>query len=322
MKPRARSASAHPIRPLRSALLLAGLYVLLCSLYILVSSAWAAQLAGSVLELHHFEQWKGLVFVASTGSLFFLLARSMLERTARQSRQLQRQETLLEEVDGAAIAGTFSAAIAQDIDSALGVARAGLEGVALEGLEARERASSLLWRALEDLGRISERMARLGEHHDRAVLALDDLSEIVRESVHFGQRHESLLRCRIEVDAPPTMPAEVDRGQIQRALLHLLLNAAEATEHKGRIRVMLRRDVSEFRRAVIEVHDDGRGIPEEEREAIFSVFHGSQEDKAGIGLFAVRSAAEAHDGEAIVTDSELGGACFRMRFRITSKRSD
>ena len=150
---------------------------------------------------------------------------------------------------------------------------------------------------------------------------LDDLAEIVRETTAFARRHPKIGRCRVQVEVPPSMAAEVDRSLIQRALLNLLLNAADATEGRGRIRVELSRNVADYREAVIEVHDDGPGVEAERREEIFNAFHTTKEDGTGLGLFSVRNAAEAHEGEALVTDSDLGGACFRIRFRVNAGRA-
>lgn len=308
----------QPIRPLRTALVLSGVYLVLCSTYIVLSSAWAAHLAGSVFELQRVEQWKGLVFVATTGALFFALARYMLERIARQSRTLERQRALLEAAEGPALAGSFSAAIAHDINNVLGVAKAGLHGlIDSEDDERRDRALALLRRSIDDLARIARRMSRLGAHSDTPLHRVEDLAEIVRETVAFGRRHTKISRCHVEVEAPPALVAEVDRSLIQRAVLNLLLNAGEATEGRGRIRVELRRDVVDYRHAVIEVHDDGPGVDAAHREEIFSIFHSTKQDGTGLGLFSVRSAAEAHGGTVAVGDSErLGGACFRLRLRV------
>ncbi len=315
------SSPAQAIRPRRTALLLSGAYLALCSAYIVLSTAWAAHLAESVIELERFERWKGLVFVAVTGALFYALARLMLERIARQNRVLERQRALLEAAEGPALAGAFSAALAHDINNVLGIAKAGLDGLTRGADEAhRERASALLRRALEDLARIAQRMARLGDQSEGPRYSLDDLAEIVRETVAFGRRHPKVVGCRVELEVPPSMVAEIDRTLIQRALLNLLLNAAEATGGTGRIRVELRRDVADFRQAVIDVHDDGPGVVPERREEIFAVFHTTKSDGTGLGLFSVRSAAEAHEGEALVGDSDLGGARFRIRFRVSRKR--
>lgn len=309
--------SAAPIRPVRAALLLSGVYLALCSAYIVLSSAWAARVAGSVLELERFERWKGLLFVAVTAALFFALARTMLARIARQNRALERQRAVLAAVEGPALAGSFSAAIAHDINNVLSVAKAGLEGVVhAEDDEQRERGLAHLRRSIDDLVRIARRMSRLGARTDTPQYRLVDLAALVRETVTFGRRHPGIHRCRVDLDVAPTLVAEVDRGLIQRAVLNLLLNAAEATRGGGRIRVALHRDVADSRWAVIEVHDDGPGIEASRREEIFDAFHSTKEDGTGLGLFSVRSAAQAHGGAVGVSDSDLGGACFRLRLRL------
>jgi two-component system C4-dicarboxylate transport sensor histidine kinase DctB len=305
----------QPLHPLRTAIALSILYLLLCSIYIVLSSAEAARVAESVVELRRFEQWKGLAFVAATGALFFALSWFSLERLARQGEVLARKRALLEAAEGPALVGSFSAAIAHDVNNALVVATGALAlRDRADDAEQRARADERLRKALDDIGRITKRMARLGVQRDAPTRMVCDLAETVRETVDFGRRHPKIAGCRIEVEVPANLSAEIDRTLIGRALLNMLLNAAEATGGAGHLRVGLHHDDSDPRLAVIEVHDDGTGVEPARRDQIFDVFHTTKQDGTGLGLFSVRSAASAHDGEASVTDSALGGACFRIRF--------
>ena len=90
---------------------------------------------------------------------------------------------------------------------------------------------------------------------------------------------------------------------------HLILNAADATHGRGRIDVSLRRRDEV---AVLEVQDNGPGVPAERRGAIFEAFYSSKPHGTGLGLLTVKVTAEEHGGTVEVLDSELGGACFRV----------
>lgn len=299
------------LRPLPVALLLGVSYVAFCSAYILLSSARAARLASSVVELERFEQWKGVAFVAITGLLFFAAAWLVLRRLAAQQEQLERQQAVLAAAEGPALAGAFSAAVAHDINNVLTIARGGFDALARPELppERRARAEGLIAQAFQDLADIARRMARLGATATEPHAEPLDLAQLVRDTVRFGRRHARIAGCHVGVETPASFPFRADRQLVQRALLNLLLNAAEATQGRGAIEVRL---LPEGDDATLEVHDDGPGVAPELRESIFVAFQTTKPHGTGLGLFSVRSAAEAHAGHVTLETSPLGGACFRV----------
>jgi hypothetical protein len=105
------SAAGGPlVHPLRLALLLAGGYVGLCSVYVVLSSRRAAALAESIGELQHYEQFKGLGFVALTGLVFFAFSWWVLHRLTRKELALLQQRDVLANAEGRVLSGTLAAA--------------------------------------------------------------------------------------------------------------------------------------------------------------------------------------------------------------------
>ncbi|WVT76040.1 HAMP domain-containing sensor histidine kinase (plasmid) [Sinorhizobium chiapasense] len=97
-----------------------------------------------------------------------------------------------------------------------------------------------------------------------------------------------------------------DAGAIGRAVTNLVRNAIE---HAGGL-ITIRVE----RGGVIEVTDEGPGIPERERERIFEPFHRLQprDHGAGLGLHLVSEIIGRHKGHICVVDEPSGGACFRI----------
>jgi len=60
------------------------------------------------------------------------------------------------------------------------------------------------------------------------------------------------------------------------------------------------------------IEDDGPGVPEDERDAVFDPGYSSGKDGTGFGLAIVQRLAEAHGWDLTLTDSESGGARFEF----------
>lgn len=100
-----------------------------------------------------------------------------------------------------------------------------------------------------------------------------------------------------------------DAAQLSGALLNLLLNAAEATEQGGNIRVTLSGGDPATHVAVA---DDGPGIPLELRERVLEPFFTTRHRGTGLGLAIVRRAIEAHGGQLQIECPDSGGTTVRF----------
>jgi signal transduction histidine kinase len=91
---------------------------------------------------------------------------------------------------------------------------------------------------------------------------------------------------------------EGDGAQLRSVFLNLFLNAADAMQAGGRLRVWTESGEAEARSAVIRVHvaDDGEGVPPELRERIFQPFYSTKPNGSGIGLPLALQTVEAHQG--------------------------
>lgn len=104
-----------------------------------------------------------------------------------------------------------------------------------------------------------------------------------------------------------------DRQHLERLIRNLTDNAARHAVRQ--VRLALREDDGHV---VLEVDDDGPGVPEEMREAVFERFtrlddaRDRQQGGTGLGLAIVSEIARAHGGSVSVTDAPLGGARFTV----------
>ena len=149
-----------------------------------------------------------------------------------------------------------------------------------------------------------------------------ELREIVGDAVAathglFAERHVGLTQSLL--DAPAGV--RVDRDRLIQVLINLLANAAKfVPEGSGRVQVEVRQQDGGF---LVRIEDNGPGVPEPYREAIFEKFRqvggsgGMLKDKpkgTGLGLAICRQIVEHFGGRIWAEDAALGGAavCFTL----------
>lgn len=114
-------------------------------------------------------------------------------------------------------------------------------------------------------------------------------------------------------DLPPTAPFAFDGSQIKAAVQNLLRNALEAVPGEGGVIHLNLREADGM--AVIEVGDNGPGVPVEERIRIFHLYYTTKASGTGVGLALVHRIADEHGGGIEVIDNEPQGALFRMTLK-------
>jgi signal transduction histidine kinase len=120
----------------------------------------------------------------------------------------------------------------------------------------------------------------------------------------------------VEVTVPEGAQAVLDRVQIGRVLVNLLVNAREALGATGRIgvRAISVTGADGSREAVIEVSDSGRGMSEEFiRTRLFKPFSTTKKGGLGVGLAQCRGIVEAHGGTIDARSRPGEGTMFTVR---------
>ncbi len=169
----------------------------------------------------------------------------------------------------------------------------------------------LLLLARADAGRIGART-----RSDLAEVAGNAAAEVAPT---IGERE-----LRVDNEHPLWVDGNPD--ELHRLVLNLLDNAARHTQPGSRIELRLR---AEGASAVVEVADNGPGVPAELREQIFERFvrGDGPADTAigggsGLGLAIVSAVARSHGGSAEAGESGLGGALFRVRLPLRSSKPE
>lgn len=165
------------------------------------------------------------------------------------------------------------------------------------------------------VGEFSE-FARLPEAH----LAPADLGVFVREAVDAPFRGDEALDddatpvvLSAEI-APGAIPVEIDGMLLKRCLDNLVRNASQALREErvpeGRVIVAAR---AAGEHALLEVRDNGPGIPEDAWERVFDPYYTTKSEGTGLGLAIVKKIVLEHGGEIHCGRSQEGGARVEIR---------
>jgi two-component system sensor histidine kinase KdpD len=190
--------------------------------------------------------------------------------------------------------------------------------------ESRVQALSDIHRESERLHQIIENLlilARLeqGQMLDTEPILLIRVAEAVADE--HRARHP-YRRLDVHNEQGELMPVNASRVHVEQVLRNLLSNAEKYSPPDTPIEIVTERGADGV---VVSVLDRGRGIPEEEREEIFTAFYRASgvapgAPGIGVGLTVCKRLVEAHGGEIGIAAREGGGTIFS--FRLPAMRDD
>jgi len=184
-------------------------------------------------------------------------------------------------------------------------------------------------RALEGLERIAQIVRSMKEfsHPGGRVPTRCDLNRAIQSTLTMA-RSEYKYVADVHTDFGELPPVYCYPGDLNQAILNLVVNAAHAiadvvqgTERRGRIDLRTRVDGAD---AVIEIEDDGCGIPDALRERIFEPFFTTKEVGRGTGQGLAISWAiivERHHGHLSVDSAPGRGSRFTIRIPLAQPES-
>jgi len=152
---------------------------------------------------------------------------------------------------------------------------------------------------------------------DRQWIQINDLISRVLIMV---ERQVGFHNIDFDVDLDAALPEiNADPHKIQQALLNLLINARDSMKCRGEITV--RSAVNDGGETVqVSVMDTGCGIPEDQLGEIFEPFFSSKgEEGHGLGLAAVRTIVEQHEGQVEVESRAGKGSTFRIVLPVSAE---
>lgn len=244
------------------------------------------------------------------------LLNDQLDHRNRELREVYRR---LSHASKMAAVGELVAGTAHGINNPLAAAVSAVRemssrlGLLVDG-DDRKKMDALCSRADRALERIEgtvadlKRLARAGTGHED--MKTIDLQHEVRLALDLMSHR--LRDVKLDLDVPPGIEVRVSPDEFGQVIMNLVDNAVQAMAGEGHLAVRAR---AEGQYAVVEVEDDGPGIPDDLMDRIFEPFFSTKSPGhgSGIGLSVARGIIEGYAGIINASGSDTGGALFVIR---------
>jgi two-component system nitrogen regulation sensor histidine kinase NtrY len=192
-----------------------------------------------------------------------------------------------------------------------------------------EQCTDTIVRQVDDIRRMVDEFSRFARM-PKPVMEGEDVADTVRQVVFLMRVGHSEIDIETDIKDEP-MRAQFDRRLISQALTNIIKNATEAIEvvppetlGKGRIEVIAAREGEDI---VIDVIDNGIGLPKVSRSRLLEPYVTTREKGTGLGLAIVGRVLEDHGGGIELHDASdirpgSRGAWMRLRFAISGKAAN
>ena len=183
----------------------------------------------------------------------------------------------------------------------------------------------------EDLGDLQDAIGTVARRSDSLMQFVDSYRQITRlappekKRIRIADLFETAVRLakaecpRADVEfaieiSPGELDVYADRDLLEPVLINLLRNAWQATALVDQAQVALRGRLNRRHNVVLEIVDNGEGVPANVANKIFVPFFTTKENGSGVGLALARQVMIAHGGFVRVNPNDSGGATFSLTF--------
>ncbi len=241
--------------------------------------------------------------------------RAKVDEVERATVSLKEAQDRLIRSERLASVGRLAAGLAHEVGNPI-AALLGLEDLLLEGgLEPAEQ-QDFLQRMRKETERINRilrdllQFARPGEKHELVGAAQGSVAEAVADTAALIAPQKAMRDVELELRVPDGLPAvTLSAEQLMQLVLNLLLNAVDALDGGGRVRVAAERSAGGVR---LVVEDNGPGVAAEVRDRLFEPFVTTKDigKGTGLGLAVCRGLVEAVGGSITLDTEYREGARF------------
>ena len=144
-----------------------------------------------------------------------------------------------------------------------------------------------------------------------------DIHRVLRDVLESAKTKLNLQKIKVTKNFTSKLPVlKIDREQIERAFLNLIINAIEAMPRGGNLTISTELNGNFFR---VKIHDTGKGIPEKDIIKIFDPFFSTKLQGVGLGLSICYGIIVSHGGTIEVESKSKIGSTFTVSLFIEQR---
>lgn len=237
------------------------------------------------------------------------------ERIEYRTRELRESQALLVQQEKQAAFGLLAAGIAHEVGNPLAAISSLVQ--LMNRRELDDYMHQRLGMVDDQLRRIQRTLRELIDFSRPASndVASSELQEIVQSALNVAKYYKRRKGKQIVTQFEENLPrVDVVRDQLVQVFLNLVLNALDATEEGGTIRITSRQNGSAIE---VDVADDGHGIAPAQQLMLFEPYFTTKPTGTGLGLFVCRNMIEAGGGRIRLAESTPDGSRFTVWLPIS-----
>ncbi|HID62957.1 MAG TPA: GHKL domain-containing protein, partial [Anaerolineae bacterium] len=202
---------------------------------------------------------------------------------------------------------------------------ANIKECSIEEVESWRHSQEIIEREVRRLTGLTSNLLLLSRLESGVPLRLEltNIGALVEEAVAGLLRLAQAKGIELSIQSPPRLPRiPADRARIKQVFINLLDNAVKYCPEGSEVQVRLRTDAEGI---VVEVADNGPGIPEEDLPYIFEKMYRVEKEGtravegSGLGLSIVKRIVELHGGQVAVESTVGKGTTFRISLPLADE---
>ncbi len=250
-------------------------------------------------------------FLSGTISLIVFSGSLAIYRINKRRLEMEKEKQTRQQ-EHLALIGEMSTRIAHEIKNPLASLQTGIQ--LLEStLEMDEESHNYFKRLTDEVRRVDGIVKGLLAYTREEQLSLNrtDLTRLIHTVVDLIQPtiKDKTVVWKLKLPPQPLF-LMVDAQKMEQVLWNVLINAIQALDEQGEITISLNRDAQN--RVLLEIRDNGHGIPARDLEKVFQPFYSSRSQGTGLGLAISRKIIRAHRGQLSIESRQGTGTCVRI----------